>query len=82
MCCVQGSLYTPLVALVIGRDVFLVTGTFALRMRSLGWKWPGWQEFFRTTGFSGEPSPAISRHPLVQHSVPKLLPDTLIRHVL
>ena len=49
----QGSLYTPLAALVIGRDVFLVTGAFALRFRSLGWKWPGWQEFFRTTESAG-----------------------------
>jgi len=46
-------LYTPLAALVIGRDVFLVTGAFALRLRSLGWKWPGWEEFFRTTDTAG-----------------------------
>lgn len=45
----QGFLYTPLAALIVGRDVFLVVGAFVLRLRSLDWKWPGWQEFFRTT---------------------------------
>ena len=46
----QGSLYAPLAWLIIGRDVFLVVGAFVLRFRAVNWQWPGWKEFFRTTG--------------------------------
>lgn len=49
-CGVQGSLYAPLAWLIIGRDVFLVVGAFVLRFRAVNWQWPGWKEFFRTTG--------------------------------
>ena len=43
----QGVLSAPMVAIILGRDVFLFTGAFAVRFKSLGWRWPGWAEFFR-----------------------------------
>ena len=42
--------------MIIGRDVFLVVGAFILRLRSLGNTWPGWREFFRTTGIDERPA--------------------------
>ena len=46
----QGTLPLPLVALILGRDVLLVAGSFAVRARALGWRWPGAKEFFRLGG--------------------------------
>lgn len=37
----------PVVGIIVGRDVLLVTGAFAARAKSLGWRWPGVAEFFR-----------------------------------
>ena len=37
----------PLAAVVLGRDVVLLAGAFAIRAHTLGWKWPGAAEFFR-----------------------------------
>ena len=48
----QGSLPMPLVVLIIGRDVVLLTGAFVHRFRSVGWQWPGAAEFFRLTASS------------------------------
>jgi hypothetical protein len=45
----QGALPLPLVGVVLGRDVVLVLGGFAIRAQQLGWKWPGLKEFFRIT---------------------------------
>lgn len=36
-----------MVAIILGRDAFLVVGAFAARARALGWRWPGASEFFR-----------------------------------
>lgn len=53
ICCVVGALGWsdvlpgPVVGIIVGRDVLLVTGAFAARARSLGWRWPGTAEFFR-----------------------------------
>ena len=52
----QGFLYTPLAALIIGRDIFLVVGASVLRLRSFGGSWPGWKEFFRTTNTEENPN--------------------------
>lgn len=43
----QGSLPWPLVALIIGRDVVLLSGAFVNRFKTVGWRWPGAAEFFR-----------------------------------
>ena len=51
----QELLYTPLAGVIIGRDVFLVVGALVLRLRSFGGTWPGWSEFFRTTGVDERP---------------------------
>ena len=48
----QGSLPMPLVVLIIGRDVVLLTGAFVHRFRSVGWRWPGAAEFFRLSASS------------------------------
>lgn len=37
----------PVVGVIVGRDVLLVSGGFVARAKSLGWRWPGWSEFFR-----------------------------------
>lgn len=66
---VQGSLPGPLVALIIGRDVVLLSGAFALRFRALGWKWPGLAEFFRVA--SSPSSPAAT-----QTATPQQPPST------
>jgi hypothetical protein len=39
----------PLVGVVLGRDVVLLGGAFAIRAQQVGWKWPGLKEFFRIT---------------------------------
>ncbi|KAL4516492.1 hypothetical protein Ndes2526B_g05089 [Nannochloris sp. 'desiccata'] len=44
-----GTLPLPLVGVVLGRDVVLLGGAFAIRAQQLGWKWPGVKEFFRIT---------------------------------
>jgi cardiolipin synthase len=46
----QGTLPLPLVALILGRDALLIVGSFAVRARALGWRWPGAAEFFRLGG--------------------------------
>jgi hypothetical protein len=43
----------PLVAVVLGRDVVLLGGAFAIRAQQVGWKWPGLKEFFRITPTAG-----------------------------
>ncbi|KAL4433869.1 hypothetical protein ABPG75_000310 [Micractinium tetrahymenae] len=48
----SGVLPGPVVGIIVGRDVLLVTGAFAARAKSLGWRWPGAAEFFRV-GSSG-----------------------------
>ena len=53
----QGSLPAPLVALIIGRDVVLLSGAFVHRFRAVGWQWPGLAEFFRLA------SPSLSQPP-------------------
>lgn len=67
-----------MVALILGRDVFLVAGAFAARAKMLGWRWPGAGEFFRLQsgsagGGSGEgsragaaPSPGAQQEPAEQ----------------
>ena len=52
----QGSLPAPLVALIIGRDVVLLSGAFVHRFRAVGWRWPGLAEFFRIASPSLPPS--------------------------
>ena len=64
----QGALPAPLVGVIVGRDVALVAGAFAIRANSVGWRWPGASEFFRlappaeappaTAGAPGDPAPA------------------------
>ncbi|GIL80764.1 hypothetical protein Vretimale_9133 [Volvox reticuliferus] len=52
--CVAGALLldgvmpTWLAIVVVGRDLLLVTGAFAFRLRGFGWRWPGREAFFRT----------------------------------
>ena len=53
---VQGSLPAPLVALIIGRDVVLLSGAFVHRFKAVGWRWPGLAEFFRLASPSLPPS--------------------------
>ncbi|GAB4819862.1 hypothetical protein N2152v2_006908 [Parachlorella kessleri] len=53
-----GVLSAPMVALILGRDVFLVAGAFAARAKSLGWRWPGAGEFFRLQPASSPPAPS------------------------
>lgn len=53
---VQGSLPAPLVALIIGRDVVLLSGAFIHRFRAVGWRWPGFTEFFRVASPASVPS--------------------------
>lgn len=43
----QGALPGPLVGVVVGRDVALLLGAFAMRAHALHWKWPGAKQFFR-----------------------------------
>ena len=52
----QGSLPAPLVALIIGRDVVLLSGAFVHRFQAVGWRWPGLAEFFRVASPSLPPS--------------------------
>lgn len=47
-----GALSPALVALVLSRDAMLVGGAFVLRAHSLGWKWPGFLQFFRVGGMA------------------------------
>ena len=54
----QGSLPVPLVALIIGRDVVLLSGAFVHRFREVGWRWPGLAEFFRLSSSSPSVPPA------------------------
>lgn len=54
----QGSLPGPLVALIIGRDVVLLSGAFVHRFRSVGWRWPGFSEFFRVSPATSSSPPA------------------------
>ena len=50
-----------MVAIVVGRDVLLVVGAFAARAKSLGWRWPGFSEFFRVApGGPGVPQPGAA----------------------
>lgn len=50
---VQNDLLHPgLVALVVGRDVLLVSGAVYQRANSLGWKWRSWHDFFNLDGSS------------------------------
>lgn len=53
----QGSLPAPLVALIIGRDLVLLSGAFVHRFKAVGWRWPGLAEFFRVASPSSLPSP-------------------------
>ncbi len=52
---IQGVLPGPVVGIIVGRDALLVTGAFAARAKSLGWRWPGAAEFFRV-GSAAAPS--------------------------
>lgn len=71
---VQGSLPAPLVALIIGRDVVLLSGAFVHRFRAVGWQWPGFAEFFRVASPSSltDDAPvsedAALRHPAISSS--------------
>ena len=62
----QGVLSAPMVALILGRDIFLVVGAFAARAKSLGWRWPGAGEFFRLQPASSAAVPS-SNAPAGQH---------------
>ena len=42
----------------MGRDVVLVAGAFVARAKSLGWRWPGWAEFFRVHPAAAAAAPA------------------------
>jgi cardiolipin synthase len=42
-----GLLHPALVALVVARDVVLLSGSFIHRAYTLGWQWSGWAEFFK-----------------------------------
>ncbi|KAL3141820.1 hypothetical protein ABBQ32_004493 [Trebouxia sp. C0010 RCD-2024] len=53
----QGSLPGALVALIIGRDVVLLSGAFVHRFRAVGWRWPGFAEFFRVSSATSSSSP-------------------------
>ncbi|CAK0787816.1 hypothetical protein CVIRNUC_011038 [Coccomyxa viridis] len=44
----EGSLPVALAAIIIGRDILLVTGACVDRCRRIGWRRVGWAEFFRT----------------------------------
>ncbi|GIL65817.1 hypothetical protein Vafri_19441 [Volvox africanus] len=44
----NGAMPTWLAVVVVGRDLLLVTGAFAFRLRGFGWRWPGREAFFRT----------------------------------
>ncbi|GFR51357.1 hypothetical protein Agub_g13780 [Astrephomene gubernaculifera] len=44
----NGSMPLWLGCVVVGRDALLVAGSFAFRLGSFGWKWPGREAFFRT----------------------------------
>ncbi|GLI71026.1 hypothetical protein VaNZ11_016143 [Volvox africanus] len=44
----NGAMPTWLAAIVVGRDLLLITGAFAFRLRGFGWRWPGREAFFRT----------------------------------
>ncbi|KAG7033940.1 Cardiolipin synthase (CMP-forming), mitochondrial, partial [Cucurbita argyrosperma subsp. argyrosperma] len=46
------SIVAGLVALVVGRDVLLVSGAVYQRANSLGWKWRSWHDFFNLDGSS------------------------------
>lgn len=47
-----------MVAVIVGRDVFLVGAIFAHRAHTLGWRWPGYREFFRVSpAGTSPPSP-------------------------
>lgn len=47
----SGALPLSLAAIIVGRDAFLILGTFVLRARSLHWRWHGMKEFFRVVSF-------------------------------
>ncbi|KAL4853004.1 Cardiolipin synthase (CMP-forming) [Chlorella vulgaris] len=60
----SGVLPAPVVALVVGRDVVLVSFVCAARVKSLGPSWPGWAEFFRVQPAAAPAAPASDpRHP-------------------
>lgn len=54
----QGALPAPLVAVILGRDVFLVAGAFVVRAQMLRWRWPGATEFFRIMPAAAPPAAA------------------------
>jgi cardiolipin synthase len=63
--CVVGALAakalipTWVAAVVIGRDVALVSGGFLMRGRQVGWRWPGASEFFKVEGSGAQGLPGI-----------------------
>ncbi|GLC43188.1 hypothetical protein PLESTB_000852700 [Pleodorina starrii] len=44
----NGSMPPWLAVVVVGRDVLLMTGAVAFRLRAFGWRWPGREAFFQT----------------------------------
>lgn len=49
----NGTMPAWLGAVVVGRDVILVSGSFLARWAAFGWRWPGSAAFFRTTDSRG-----------------------------
>ena len=63
----------PLAALFLGRDVILVTGAFVHRASIVGWRWPGFAQFFRLptdTQDSNEMQPQDQESMRSSHAAP------------
>ncbi|KAG2432329.1 hypothetical protein HYH02_013049 [Chlamydomonas schloesseri] len=62
--CVAGALLLNgampgwVAGVVVGRDLLLVAGSFAFRLRGFGWRWPGATAFFRTVDTTSSSSAA------------------------
>lgn len=66
----QGTLPPAVVALILGRDAFLLGGGVAARMHFLGWRWPGMAEWCRVQ----PPPAAAAAAPASAAAAPPALP--------
>lgn len=77
--CYKGTLSPWLLQATLARDALLVTAAFAHRGRTVGYRWPGWREFFRTkSGSEASTTPAPYVKPILSSKLNTALQILLI----
>ena len=77
--CYKGTLSPWLLQATIARDALLVSAAFAHRRRTVGYRWPGWREFFRTKpGSTASTAPAPYVKPIMSSKINTALQILLI----